>query len=364
MQQIYIESFFKSGYRRFMNYISNIAHMSTKIQDVIHHRIKVIEFYNEFGKIATIKAFDVGKSTVCLWKQKLKKNGNKLSSLAPLPKAPKTRSKRKVLLEHCQFIEQYRSQHPGVSKFAIKPALDAYGRDSGINIISESTIGRIIKELKDKGKIPNYRLKTVIYGKTGKLKYKGEKPRQKKLRIGKYVPNAPGDLVQIDAVTIFINSLRRYIITAIDVKSKFAFAYSYKSLSSYMARDFMQKLQEVCPFEIKRIQTDNGKEFHKYFRSYIKEQNIIHFFNYPKCPKMNKYVERFNRTIQDQHVSWNMNDLYEPEEFNQGLVRYLIWYNTEKPHKSLNKLTPLQYYLNNYIFNIQKSNMLWTTTFC
>ena len=363
MQQIYIESYFRRGYCGLMNYISNIAHLDEKIKRIVYHRIRVIEFFREFGLKATKKAFKTGKSTIHAWKKKLTDSGGKLSSLAPLSKAPKTRSKRKALPAHYQFIEQYRSQHPGVSKFAIKPALDAYSRDFGISTISESTVGRIIKELKNKNKIPNYKLKTVIYGKTGKLKYKGEKPRQKKLRIGKYVPNAPGDLVQIDAVTIFINSLRRYIITAIDVKSKFAFAYSYKSLSSNMARDFMTKFQKVSPFAIKRIQTDNGKEFHKYFRDYIKKQNIIHFFNYPKCPKMNKYVERFNRTIQDQHVSWNMNDLYEPKEFNQGLVKYLIWYNTEKPHSSLKKLTPLQYYLNNYIFNIQKSNMLWTTTF-
>ena len=345
-----------------MKYISNITRFDERIKRIIYHRIHVIEFFQRFGKEATKQAFKMSKSTVCAWKKKLADSGGRLSSLAPLSKAPKTRSKRKALSEHYQFIEQYRSVHPGVSKFIIEPALDAYCEDIGINTVSESTIGRIIKELKAKGRIPNFRLKTTINGKTGKLKYQGEKPKQKKLRIGKYVPDKPGDLVQIDAVSIFINGLKRYIITAIDVKTKFAFAYSYKSLSSLMAKDFMEKLQGVCPFNIKRIQTDNGKEFHKYFRDYVKNQGIIHFFNYPKCPKMNKYVERFNRTIQEQHVSWNMNDLYEPKEFNPGLIKYLLWYNTEKPHQSLAKLTPLRYYLNNYIFNIQKSNMLWTST--
>ncbi|TSC93556.1 MAG: putative transposase [Candidatus Berkelbacteria bacterium Athens1014_28] len=78
---------------------------------------------------------------------------------------------------------------------------------------------------------------------------------------------------------------------------------------------------------------------------------------------MNTFIERFNRTIQDQHISWNMENLYEPEEFNHGLMNYLIWYNTEKPHTSLKRLTPLQYFLNNYILDKQESNMLWTTTF-
>ena len=362
MQQIYLESYFKSGYRRLMKYISNIAHMSKEDQQVIFDRIKIIEFFDKFGTEATDLAFKKKRSTIFLWKQKLNQSGGKLSSLKQLSKAPKTRCKRAVKSEHLIFVEQYRAEHPGVSKLTIKPALDAYCRDIGLPIISESTVGRIIKELKDKGRIPNYRLTTTISGKTGKLRYKGEKPKEKKLRIGKYKPDNPGDLVQVDAIEIFINSIRRYIVTAIDVKTKFAFAYSYKTLSSNTARDFMQKLIEVAPFDIKRIQTDNGKEFHKYFRDYVKGQDIIHFFNYPRQPKMNKYVERFNRTIQEQHISWHMNDLYEPNQFNPSLMKYLTWYNTEKPHVSLKKQSPLQYFLDHYILDKQQSNMLWTTT--
>jgi len=41
---------------------------------------------------------------------------------------------------------------------------------------------------------------------------------------------------------------------------------------------------------------------------------------------------------------------------------YLIWYNTEKVHRSIGKVPPLRYYLNDFI-NPKKSNMLWTLTF-
>jgi putative transposase len=40
---------------------------------------------------------------------------------------------------------------------------------------------------------------------------------------------------------------------------------------------------------------------------------------------------------------------------------YLIWYNTEKPHRGIGKLAPLRYYLDKFT-NPQKSNMLWTLT--
>ncbi len=362
MQQIYLESYFKNGYRRLMNYISNIAHLDKKIQQIVYHRVEVIEFFREFGLPATKKAFKVGRSTIFSWKQRLNQGGSKLSSLAPKSKTPKTRSKRKILLEHRVFIKQYRISHPGVCKDTIKPILDAYCLTLGIPTISESTIGRVITDLKTRGEIPNFRLTTTINGKTGNLKIRETQKREKKLRVGRYKPEGPGDLIQIDAIEIFLGGIKRYIITALDVKTKFAFAYCYKTLSSNMAREFMTKLIEVAPFEIKRIQTDNGKEFHKYFREYVKSQEIIHFYNYPRQPKMNTFVERFNRTIQEQHISWHIADLYEPDEFNPGLMRYLIWYNTEKQHKSLNKQTPLKYFLDQYIFSPQKSNMLWTTT--
>lgn len=361
MQQIFLDSVFKRGYRSLMKYISNISHMDKKTQAVICHRLDVLEFFEEFGLKPTKKAFKIGKSTLYLWKQKLEQGGGRLSNLAVDSRAPKSRSQRKVTPEITSFILGYRRAHPGVCKDTVKPLLDAYCLSLGINSVSESTVGRIISDLKESNQIPNYQLKTTINGKTGNLRYSGHKPKPKKLRVGKYRPEFPGDLVQIDAIEIFLYNLRRYIVTAIDIKTRFAFAYSYKTLSSSSARDFMQKFQEVAPFTIKHIQTDNGKEFHKYFRDYVAEQNIVHFYNYPKQPKMNRYIERFNRTIQEQYVSWHMNNLYEPSEFNPDLMKYLIWYNTEKQHKSLGKITPMQYFINNYV-QPEKSNMLWTTT--
>jgi len=133
-------------------------------------------------------------------------------------------------------------------------------------------------------------------------------------------------------------------------------------LSSNAARDFFGKLQHVAPFTIRHIQTDNGKEFHKYFDEYLRTQNIIHFWNYPESPKMNCFVERFNGVIQRQYVGWHLEKILNPEEFNHGLVKYLTWYNTEKPHRSIGKIPPLLYFVNNFVNDTKKSNMLWTAT--
>jgi len=144
-----------TGIKRFMQYISNISHLEKKTQEVVFKRIEIIEFFDEYGKEATKKAFKVGRSAVYDWKSKLNKSSGKLSSLAPLSKTPRTRKRRAVSKEHIEFIELYRKEHPGVDKVAIKPVLDAVCVAVGLNTISESTIGRIIKELKEKGKIIN-----------------------------------------------------------------------------------------------------------------------------------------------------------------------------------------------------------------
>ena len=363
MRQIYLQSYFKRGYNRLMKYISNIAHLPAKDRAVILERLKIIEFFEEFGEDATKKAFDKGRSIIFLWKNKVKSSGGYLSALKPGSKAPKTRSKRKANNDIINFVLQYRKSHPGVDKVTVKSALDAFCLCLDIESVSESTVGRIIEYLKEQGQLPDYYIRTTINGKTGRLKIrKLSKNKTVKQRIGSYEPKEPGDVVQVDAIEIFLDGIKRYILCALDIKTRFAFALAYKTLSSKSARDFMQKLQSISPFIIRHIQTDNGKEFHKYFDQYLKTQDIIHFWNYPKSPKMNCFVERFNGLIQRQYVGWHLGEIHEPDDFNPGLVEYLKWYNTEKPHRSIGKIPPLLYFVNNFINDTKKSNMLWTAT--
>ena len=128
-----------------------------------------------------------------------------------------------------------------------------------------------------------------------------------------------------------------------------------------MANDFLAKFLKVTPFTIKRVQTDSGGEFVKHFGHYCSNHGLTHFFNYPKHPQSNAHLERFNRAIQEQCVSRHIDYLDEPDDFNQKLMDYLIWYNTEKPHRGIGNLSPMRYYLSNFL-PPQKSNMLRTLT--
>lgn len=150
--------------------------------------------------------------------------------------------------------------------------------------------------------------------------------------------------MELDTIVRFIDGIKRYVLTAIDVERKFAFAGAYTSHSSESASDFLKKLIEVCPFPVNELQTDNGSEFAKHFETACLSLDLTHFHTYPRSPKMNAHIERFNRTLSEDFIMSNRallrDDLYA---FNKKLVNWLLWYNTKRPHQSLGMISPLGY---------------------
>ncbi len=358
MKQIYVQSYYKSGYSRLMQYVYNIMEHPQK--ESIELKLKIIEFCDKYGFEATRSAFGKSRATIYLWKQKLKQGHGRLSTLAAASRAPHNKRKRLVdpFIRH--FIIRYRTEHPRSDKTTIAPVLSAACKSAGIKPVSESTVGRIIHELKERGSLPkNTRL--LINAQIGGLK-EWERQPAKKLRRRGLVPHRPGDLVQMDTVHIFVDGLKRYLFTAIDVRTRFAFAYTYASNSSAHGRDFLDKFINVAPFPIERIQTDNGSEFQKHFAQACQDKGLVHFFNYPKHPQSNGHLERFNRTIQEQFTYWNSDYLDDANVFNSKLMEYLLWYNAERPHRSIGKSPPLRYYLDNFVKDPDQSNMYWTLT--
>lgn len=354
MQQIYIDS--QLGGRKIKGLLASRAYALHPKRKEIDLRIKILGFFDRHGAKLTKEAFGVSRSTVYVWKKKLKESRGKLVGLSPISRAPIRRRKKERRQEVSEFIKNYRNEHPRVGQEAIKGALDKYCRGLSIDKVSVATIGRIIRELKCSGEIED-NLPNAWYDiRRDSVKF-GTKKYRTKLRRKGYKPQEAGDLVQIDSITLFVDRIKRYIITGIDVRSKFAFAYAYESLSSASALDFMQKLITVAPFKVKRIQTDNGQEFEHLFRDYAAKNNIVHFHNYPRHPQANACVERFNRTVQEQFVWAHLYDVENLNLFNAGLIHYLLWYNTERRHQTI-RAAPLDFFLDNYVDSIKKSNML------
>lgn len=317
---------------------------SKMITEEAKKKAKVVEFFKKYGVEAAVEAFGYKKSTVYEWEKKIRESGGSLQVLNPRSRAPKNKRKKKWDDRIVQFIKELREEYGDLGEKKIESLLFKYCINNNLNTISASTIGRIIKE-----KNLYFHKEYTHFGKIKKIKYK-----KKQRRCG-YIPKNPGDLLQIDNISIFEQNVKRYIYTAVDLKSRFAFAYSYKSLSSKTAEDFVKKLQYVVPFKIKRIQTDNGSEFHKHFDDYLVKNKISHFYNYPKHPQHNACVERLNKTIQDEFLNSNLYLTSDVNLLNYNLINYLMFYNKDRPHKSLNYRSPANYLIDDLHF----SNMLW-----
>ena len=339
------------GYASFMKHTYSINKYQK--DEVAQFRMKVITFYDCYGAKATKEAFSVGRSTVFLWKKTLKRANGSLMALCPASTAPHRR--RKMLVDHrvFEFIENLRLNNYRLGKEKIKRLLDAYFLEEGLETVSESKIGRIIKAnnlflpklgrvYHDPGKrpsIPGTRIKKERWSQDTKI-------------------SKPGDLLQLDTVIKFDRSIKRYIITAIDLYSRFTFAFAYMRLSSAIALDFMLKLETIAPFKIKAVKTDNGMEFLGDFDVYLNKMGIKHYFSYPRTPKSNAYIERFNRTIQEEFVDGHIDLFDDMHTFNDKMMDYLIYYNTVRPHKSLGYQTPMGF----MVSEDPQSNMLWTRT--
>ncbi len=142
-----------------------------------------------------------------------------------------------------------------------------------------------------------------------------------------------------------LDRLKVYFYSAIDIKGKAAISLPYSHCASRNAMDFFQRLQQVYPLPIRDVQTDNGAEFLGEFDEYLQEQRIPHRFSYPRCPRINGCVERYQRTLSEEFIEVHEDSIREPQEFLRHLGEYLVFYNSERIHHALGKQTPLGYLL-------------------
>ena len=302
-------------------------------------RLKVIEFSKVHGVKVAIEAFGVSRATIFRWRRCLKESQGKLDSLIPKSRRPKRVRTMKVNSEIVTFIRDIREKHPRIGKEKVKKFLDEYCSKKEIKSISASTIGKIIKRYDLTFALTKLNYHNPQSGwATRKVNYKS--------KVG-YSPKStePG-YIEIDTITKFIQGIKRYILNAIDESFKFQFSLAFRALSSRNTVTFFKKLETVYPYEtgINVVQTDNGPEFQGSLDNYLKKRNIKHNFIYPRCPRINGFVERANRTLQEEFIDLHLNLLLEDiDEFNRRLMDYLLWCNTERPHKSLNNLTPMDF---------------------
>ena len=164
-----------------------------------------------------------------------------------------------------------------------------------------------------------------------------------------------GALVAVD--TFHVGTLKGvgkvYMQSAIDCHSRFGFARLYTSKLPITAVHVMNN--EVLPkFEahqakIETVLSDNGREFcgrpdrHPY-ELFLQLEEIEHRTTRVKRPQSNGIVERFQRTLLDEHfrIEGRKTWFETVEEMQDVLDTYLDGYNQRRPHqgRGMNGRTP------------------------
>ena len=233
-----------------------------------------------------------------------------------------------------QLVLRVRRENPTYGKAKIAIILS---RDFGAKI-SESTVGRILKHLQEKGLV----LKSLSALRQ-KRKRNFSKGHAKPWKYKDYTKMVMGERVQIDHMTITKNGVCMKHFQAWDRKSKFIQAGVYHHAKSSSAKRFLLDLVARAPFKILSVQVDGGSEFMAEFEEACEKLAIPLIVLPPSKPTYNGGVERGNRTFREEFYS-RIDILADSiGAFRAELAKAVYKYNTYRPHANLNGLTPLQY---------------------
>lgn len=317
----------KGNYNTLMKLLSNSLRFD--LSDPAKFRLHVLDHYFKYGWKSTVDAFGVKKSTLYDWRKLFISSKKKINSLVPKSTRPNNLRVMMVDSKFVEFIGSVREEYGNVSKYKLKIFVDEYAKEIGTPTISVSLIGKVIKR------------KHFFY--ETKTKSKRKKFRLLAPRIKRSPKEVTPGYIEMDSIIIYLLGRKYCFSTIIDIVTKFAWCKLIPTLSSSWSRQALIEFRTFYQHPLRIIQTDNGSEFLGELNQYLEQQNIKHEFIYPRSPKINGVVERFNRTIQEEFLIRQDEISYDKDLFNQKLTNYLIWYNTKRPHQSLNYMTPQSY---------------------
>jgi transposase InsO family protein len=277
------------------------------------------------------------RSTLYRWLAAFNKDGP--LGLEPKSRRPKTAPDRSVRTpKFAAIVEALCLQFRAWGKRKIRRLLPKEHQ------ASESSVGRVMKSLRDRGAIGYCPRHRVRFGRR-----KTPRPHAKRLPRGERLhASVPGEAVQLDTMKRVVPGGRDVVqFNAVDVCSRWAATHIATRATAKCAADFLDAVIAQCPFPILGLQVDGGSEFMAEFEAAAAERGIPLFVLAPRSPQLNGRVERINGT-------WRQ-ELYALEDLPSSLrslrphvMRYRRLYNHVRPHQALGDLTPAEYLRRNH----------------
>jgi transposase InsO family protein len=111
-------------------------------------------------------------------------------------------------------------------------------------------------------------------------------------------------------------------------------------LNRQTSHRFLTELRHAFPFDIWRLQNDNGKEFALAFALAVEAAGIRHRYIRPRRPQQNGKVERSHRI--DDEEFWSRHDFGDFTHAADALRRWEYAYNHERFSIALQGRTPAE----------------------
>jgi putative transposase len=157
------------------------------------------------------------------------------------------------------------------------------------------------------------------------------------------VPTKPNEIWSMDFMSDSLQCGRR--IRALNIMDDFnREALTVEVSTSIPAYAVVEQLNLLITERGKpqQIRVDNGPEFiSNTFTNFCNEHNIEINYIQPGKPMQNGFIERFNRSYRTEILdAYLFKSLKEVDDMSQ---QWIVHYNQQRPHDSLNGLTPIEY---------------------
>lgn len=224
--------------------------------------------------------------------------------------------------------------------------------------VSRPTVYKIIHQarLQDYSihKSVNKRFRCLEYGIKRLSKVERELEEKLKKQAKRYNKNYPGEMVHVDTKRLPLlegespKGSREYLFVGIDDFSRELYAAILSDKTQYSAEKFLLQVIDECPYTIEQIYSDNGLEYRgakdHAFMKLCGNNQIEQRFTKVRTPQTNGKAERVIRTLMDM---WHDRTVFKDRRHRKiELIRFINWYNTVKPHKGINNLTPMEQLIN------------------
>lgn len=221
--------------------------------------------------------------------------------------------------------------------------------------VSRPIIYRILERGRQKDftihKSVNKRFRCLEYGLKRLSKIETKLEKKLKARARRYNKDYPGEMMHADTTRLpliegespFEKPERLHV--AIDDFSRELYAAILPDKTQYSAAKFLEQVINECPYTIEVWYTDNGREYQgnpetHAFMKLCSLNKIEQRFTKVKTPRTNGKAERVIRTLKDM---WHSRTQFKSKAHRkQELIRFVNYYNTVKPHKGIDNLTPME----------------------